>query len=143
MRFLLLCVFLLTGCQLDLADYSNEKIQYQVISLSNSKRRPLVDLQFDAINQAINIQNTFPNIATQSNVTWGYFDALGPNLDLNQLIQEGYFTGNLKRGELGLLKTTTDLVMPAAMLLPDKNMMVIFEDDVVLPINLDATFRIA
>lgn len=133
------------SCGGTLGDYSTNKIQYQVIALPGTPtppRRQLIDAQFKTMNDSISISNAIPNAAQQSNVDYKFIDAiLGKNLDTNQLVKDGYYTGGLSAPELGLFKTTTDLVLPAAMSLSENEIMVTFEDDVIFRADLDFSFR--
>ncbi len=138
-----LCLFL-SACSEQLVDQSKVNIQYRVISLPGSDRRQLIDMQFAALKNVISAQNTFPNLPQQPGIDFAYFDAVrGASLDRNALIESGYFTGSLSNGELGLVKTTTDTVIPAAIAMPEGTIQVTFEDDVVIPIDLDLSFRFA
>ena len=139
-------LLILAACDNDgLIDQSKAAIQYRVISLPNSLRRPIIKLQFDTINSAVNQMNQIPKIpVTQTAVAWDYFDAiLGRNLDKQALIASGYYTGSISDAELGLVKTTTDLVIPSAQAMDANSIQVTFEDDVVLPVDLDLSFRFA
>jgi hypothetical protein len=141
--FTILCL-ILSACSEQLVDQSKSNIEYRVISLPGSNRRQLIDMQFSTLKNAIQAQNTFPNLPTQPEINFAYFDAIrGADLDRNALIQSGYFTGSLTNGELGLVKTTTDIVIPAAISLPDNTIQVNFEDDVIISIDLDLSFRFA
>src|SRR3990167_6940203 len=97
---LFLFILFLSSCSDQLSDFSNSKIQYRVISLTDSVRRPLIDLQFKAMNDSVTISNSIKNAAQQNPVTNTYFDAiLGKNLNTQQLIQDGYYTGSMSNGE--------------------------------------------
>ena len=145
MRSLIAAILLLTiSCGPELSDFSNSTIQYRVISLTDSNRRPLVDMQFKTLNDFITRTNAIPKAAQQNLVSYTYFDAiLGKNLDKQALIASGYYGGGLSDAELGLVKTTTDLVLSAASAMDSNSLMVIFEDDIIFRVDLDASFRFA
>lgn len=143
--FYILLVLGNISCSGTLGDYSTNKIQYQVIALSGiptPPRRLLIDIQFKAMNDSIAISNAIPNAAQQNTVIYNFIDAIrGADLNVDQLIKDGYYTGGLSAPELGLFKTTTDKVLPEAMKLADNEIVVTFEDDVIFRADLDFSFR--
>jgi hypothetical protein len=139
-----LMLIFVNACGIELADFSESPIQYRVVSLTDSVRRPLIKAQLDAAAQCTILANKIPKTVPQVEMSWDYFDAIrGSLLNKEQLIQDGYYTGSLPDGVLGLIKTTTDKIIPTAMALPDNNILVTFEDDVIIPIDVDLSFRFA
>lgn len=144
MKFVWILLVLAACDNVGLIDQSKATIQYRVISLPASARRPIIKLQFDTINNTITQMNQIPKIpVTQTLVNWDILDAhLGK--DYRQaLVAEGYCTDNLKDGEIGLLYTTTDVIIPTAQKLDAESILVSLEDDVVLPVDIDMSLRLA
>ena len=127
-----------------LEDISSSAISYHVVSLKNAQqRRKAISVQFEAMNQVTFAINQVAKSEKQEPVSHDFIDALlGRDLDKQALAREGYYElDSLKDGELGLFRTTTQIILPMAAASKDNSLFVVLEDDVVLAADLDFSFR--
>lgn len=128
----------------ELYDFSAVNVEYRVVSLRDSPRRLGINTQFEGINHYSRSLEQLSGFSRQKLISFQYIDAiLGKGLNKDQLAIDRYYRFGLNDAELGLVKTTTDFIVPAAMELPESSIMVVFEDDVVLSSDLDVSLRFA
>jgi len=152
------CLALLSGCgpqgrgQLpkvefseseNLADFSDYRLEYRVVSLPDSvNRRNFMSAQFNTLKAAVEFTDKANNKEPEV-INVDFIDAIfGKDLDRVVLAREDYLVpGTLRDGELGLLRTTTENVLPLAMAMEDNAILTLFEDDVVIPADTHFGFR--
>lgn len=128
-------LFLASGCGYNFLDLSKAPIKYHVVNLDSASDR--LELMTGQLKLA-NIPFTRISAVLGKGKPDSFFEAL---VKRGALDSATWRSRTLRPGEIGLYLTTIDSIMPTAISYGQDTLSVIFEDDVIIPIDLEHQFR--